>query len=269
MEINKSHNIKNCYRQCNLLSKTTRGLQSYCQILNINSRSATISLRIVNSNSRNFITNAFLRLFRSISRGAYPQGIATSNPILLKFVLFVIFAFFASNAIAQETSNIPFEQEYIDSFSKDSPPIEKTPLYKKGIETIYLNSLYKDEKIKWKGNKELKFKIPDYQKALEYFLKSFYNEHNLASAFMAAKVIEFSGRLNTDIKNQILYFALMEKLAQKNNCKALEREATYYYYGKGGLTQDKKTAKKIAKKASSICSDTIFKNSIDYILNKE
>lgn len=167
------------------------------------------------------------------------------------------------------SSNIPLEQEYIDSFPESPPSIDQTPLYKKGIETIYLASLYKDEELKSRGNKELKFKIPNYQKALEYFLESFYNEHNLASAFMAAKVIEFSGRLNTDIKRQILYFSLMEKLAKQNNCKALEREAAYYYYGKGGLTQDKKTAKKIAKKASEICSNTIFKNSIDYILNKE
>lgn len=96
--------IKNCYRQCNLLSRTTRGLQSYCQILNINSRSATINLRIVSSNSRNFIQNTFLRLFGFIPRGAYPQGIATSSVILSKY-LFVFLFILLSNLYAES----PFE----------------------------------------------------------------------------------------------------------------------------------------------------------------
>lgn len=203
------------------------------------------------------------RLFSFILRGCYLQ-----NPILSKFIFFFIFAVFASNAFAQGTSNIPLEQEYLDSFVTPLE-IQKTPLYKKGIELLYLNDLYKEESFDEKNKNAPKIKMPNYPKALEYFLESFYKEDNLASAFMASRVLEFLGNLNSNLKNQVLFLSLMEKLAQKNNCKGLERVATYYYYGKGGLTMDKKAGINMAKKASKVCSNTDYKYPLDYLINKE
>lgn len=194
-----------------------------------------------------------------------------SNIVLSKFILLFIFFVFAINVSAQEkyTSNIPLEQEYLDSFS-EPVEIKKTLLYKKGIELLYLRDLYVDKAFKGKTNKDdLKFKMPDYPKALQYFLESSYKENNLASAFMAGRVLEFLGDLNSNLKNQILYLSQMQKLATKNNCKGLERVAAYYYYGKGGLTIDKKTGIKMAKKASKICSNTDYIYPIFYLINKE
>ncbi|PAF53839.1 hypothetical protein BKH42_03665 [Helicobacter sp. 13S00482-2] len=212
-------------------------------------------------------------MFKFIPRGCSPQGIATSNIILSKFFFLFLFVLISINAYAEDfknkySSNIPLEQEYIKSFAKDiDVKITPTPLYEKAMELYYLEKNYKNNAlIRTQKNEKIKLKIPDFPKILDVFLKSFREEHNLASIYMAARMLEFIGL--DDFKNQALYFDLMNTLAQNNNCKGLERVGVYYYYGKGGVIEDKKAAMSLLKKASKVCSNTIYRYSIDYVLSK-
>ncbi|WP_143428324.1 hypothetical protein [Helicobacter sp. 13S00477-4] len=189
-----------------------------------------------------------------------------------KMILFFFFIGFSISIInAKEESNkpiFPYEKEYLQSWNHaQNIKIRKTPLYIKGLETIYLSSHFKKEKLKdpVDKDKEIEVRLPDYKQALDYFIQSFNEEKNLAAAFIATKLMEMAGQ-KRDVAYQIKYFNLIEPLARQNNCKGLERKATYLFYGMGGVIEDKKAAKNIAKKALKICSNTLYENSLKEIL---
>ncbi|PAF46318.1 hypothetical protein BKH46_07995 [Helicobacter sp. 12S02634-8] len=158
----------------------------------------------------------------------------------------------------------PYEEQYLAS-SPRKVLIKDTPLYRKGLEMLYVQSNFKHEMLTPPGKKKkVKVSYPDYQKALGYFLQSVEKENNLAGAFIATFLIEILGKNSP--KYQGVYFDLIQKLSKNNNCKGLFLDGYYFLNGFGGVIKDERAGRSKLKKAYHLCAFTPYSDSIIRVL---
>lgn len=175
------------------------------------------------------------------------------------FIIFIS-SLFSSIVFAKTLQYFPYEEEYLASYPMKGVNIERTPLYTKGLETMYLSYYFKEEKgiDPYDITKKRSIKVPDYKKALTYFIKSFKEEKNLAAAYIATKIIDMGFKEN----NEAIYFEMIHFLAKQNNCKGMSKEGYFFYYGFGGVIEDKKAGLKKLQNALDICVNTPYNDSI-------